>query len=380
MAMNPMRFRLNLTSNLSLALASFFIAFAIWTIAKEDEMTEQKIDVAVRFQPPAYATLRVEPRTVQVTVRYPVSQANLLNPASVRVDLGGAIGEPRLWAGVNEEKTRTVEIDPRNAVHNLPQNFQVVQVQPGSVLLHGVLNAREAYIEPRIIGSPAAGYVAGKPQIDPATVMLIGAEADLDQLARNNNDEVVVPTEEINITGRNEYYETRAEILLPERVQLAEQQIPRATVIIPINEETGPKEITGIPVTVQTYSKQLAAQVTPAQASVRVEGPLSLVQGITAQDLVILPRETVEETLNAVSTVKLDCQFAETVPQKIREKVNIVQESLNPRTVQIKMVRPSKSTAIPKPTPPASIPARPSATPAPLSASASSPTSGTLTR
>lgn len=337
--MNLFPFRPNLTSNTSLALASFFIAFAIWTIAKEGELTEQDLSVPVNFEAPPYAELSASPKSVSLTLRFPVSQSNLLDRRKVWIDLGKHPGgDPRTWAGLDEAQSRVVNIEPRNAVlSNLPRTFQVIEVQPTSIMVSGKLHNREARVEPLITGKPNEGFVASSPQTEPPTLTLIGAPGDLEKLQTNDNDEIVVTTAAIDIEGQTEYFETRTEVILPQGVELAEGQTRRVRVVVPIKEEVGSRIITGIPVEVPTYSMDVRPSITPETASVRVEGPLSLINGLSPKDLLILPKEAIEETVGTEATVSLDVQFGEDISQPVREKVTIVNESLSPKMALLRM-------------------------------------------
>lgn len=344
---NPFHFRPNLTSNWSLAIASFFIALAIWTIAKEDQLMEQELDVPVRFVAPEYAQLEVSPKMISVRLRFPVSQSNLLDPTNVWYDLGKQPGgDPRSWAGLDEKKSKVVDLESRNVILNkLLRSFQVVEIQPTSIMISGKLNNREARVEPNIVGTPGAGFVASRPRTDPPTLVLIGAPEDLEKMPQNNNGEVTITTDAIDINGQTDFYETRAEVQLPEGVELAEGQTRRVTVVVPISEEVGSKTILGIPVVVQLFGENVQAQVTPQTASVRVEGPLSLIESLTPADFTVLPKESLEEVPGADVTVTLDVQFSGAVAQRVRERVTIVTESLMPKSAHVKIMDSASASA-----------------------------------
>lgn len=336
--MNLTRFRPNLTSNTALAFAAFFIAFSIWTIAKQDELMEEDLQVPVRVNAPAYARISVQPRQVDLTLRFPVSQANLLASADLYINLGALAGDrdPLSWAAGGGELT--MEIDAKN-VANLPRTFQVAEIQDSRVTLTGELYTHEAVVEPNITGQPGEGYYASRPFTYPQTIQLIGAPDDLDRLNRNANGEVIVATTPIDIRGKTENLEVRdARIVLPENILLGEEESGYVTVTVPIREQTGRQVIRDIPIVVEVYTGGLEARVQPVTASVRVEGPLSLIQSLQPEDLRVFPREPIDERPGAEISVTLDVQFAQTAPQQARDKVNIVTDSLIPKSANVRII------------------------------------------
>jgi len=345
------RLRTDLTSNLWLVFASVFIAFIIWLIAKEGHLVDHTLQVQIRFERPANAEIVSTANEATVHLRLPVSQTARVNRSNCWIEINpDLIGDPSEWR--SPEFQKTVRLHPSMVVlDDLPPTVQATSVEPAKVDLSFRLFTLEALVRPQTTGQPLEGFrLAGELRVEPERVTLTAAPSLLQQLPRNESGEAAVETAPIDLSGHDEYFETRAGLLLPDGVGMALGLEARVNVIVPIEELTAERTIAGVPIRVQTFSVAVQARIEPKKAAVKIEGPRSLVLRLGPEDFSVTPKEAFNEEPGAVADLALDCQFHESVGRRERESVRIA--GLEPKSVHVEMV----SLATPAPTPPPSTP------------------------
>lgn len=156
-------------------------------------------------------------------------------------------------------------------------NVQVVEiVSPREVTLEfDQLLMRRLPVVPKITGRPAPGYIRfGRVIAEPESVDVGGPRQRL--VAYD-----AVPTEPVDITGRDDIVISRAELRLPPR---CEATVPDVTVRVTI-EKVISRTFADLPVEVLRSGDVTLERMTPERGSVVVTGPVSLVESLSADEL-----------------------------------------------------------------------------------------------
>ncbi len=220
------------------------------------------------------APLGYEMRSAQVTpptvtVSGPQSELEQVNDAAVDVALRGA-------------KT-TVDRQVSVVLHDAQGNqIQNLKVDPATVQVHIPIEQRVGYkdaaVKAVITGNPASGYWVSDISVEPATVTLVGAPAELDKLGG------FVETESLDVTGEQEGVVKRVRLKLPEGVSVlnATDVMLRVAIEPVLSGMTVQREVS------VSDSCNLPAQVSPSTVQVILSGPLPILQALTRQDVQIV--------------------------------------------------------------------------------------------
>lgn len=157
----------------ALALGLAVVAWVFITSSRtvETETSETTIEPTVQYNNPASGDLIVlDPvLRVQVRLRGPKSLISALNPSqiSVIVDLQDA-----------ELGPTEIPLAPQNV--NRPQGLEVLSIEPNLLVfeIDRVISEFRPVVA-RLDGEPAAGAVAGTPEVVPPRVLIQGPESEL---------------------------------------------------------------------------------------------------------------------------------------------------------------------------------------------------------
>lgn len=210
-----------------LRLLALGIAIGFWfSISFEDRevLSERTIEASVSYNRPLGYMMIDPPGAVNVRVRGSSKQVRQLNPymVSVQVDLPGTDGQA------------TVNLGPENVL--MPEGLEVVAIDPNTIRVELEPEVtRRITVVPEIVGEPAPGSRADKPEVYPNQVLVTGPAS---LLARTRS----LGTRPISIAGRNATFEETVAVVSPSAlIQIV--QPSKVSVRVPIE----PRDFQGTP-------------------------------------------------------------------------------------------------------------------------------------
>jgi len=175
-------FRRHVLHNLVLKLVSLGLAVGLWLAVARDPIAEVGVDVPIEFNNiPANMEISSEsiPRA-QIRLRGPERIVRRLQPSEVyaEVDLHN------LHPG-----ERTFDLTSQQIHH--PADLEVVQVVPSELhLAFDERLVRQIPIQPRVIGTPRAGYGITSVTVDPSTLLISGPKKHVTAIEAATTDPV----------------------------------------------------------------------------------------------------------------------------------------------------------------------------------------------
>jgi len=170
--------------NLGLKLVSLALAVGLWLAVARDPMAEVAVNVPIEFHNmPENLEISAENiPTAQIRLRGPQRMVHQLRPSDVYVgvELSGL-----------KPGERTFDLTDRQ-IHR-PAGLEVVQVVPSQV--HFAFDdrlARRVPVQPRVVGSFAAGYQISQVLADPAVVTITGPKKRVEAVENATTDPVDV--------------------------------------------------------------------------------------------------------------------------------------------------------------------------------------------
>lgn len=254
-------------------------------------------------------------------------------------------------SGLTVSVTSAVPLEPRDSGGRLRGG---VEVEPGtaavSVRIRQNFYARQAVIDPRISGRPAAGFAVTSIRVNPNVAGIIGPLDAVNALTS-------VPTEVIDIEGARADVVRAVAIQVPAGVSSSEQ---RTVVTVTIQAARGPGAIGVVP-RVVNLAPNLSATVSVPTVLLAVTGPLN--------DLAQLKPGDVTVTLDASGFGP----GVHALEPKATLPPSLAVESITPASVEVTITAGAPATpASPTPTPPAPtaspVPPSPTSTPTPAPA------------
>ncbi|HEX3131928.1 MAG TPA: CdaR family protein [Thermoanaerobaculia bacterium] len=183
-----------------LRLLALGIAIGFWfSISFEDRevLSERAIEASVSYNRPIGFVLIDPPGTVNVRVRGSSKQVRQLNPymVSVQVDLPGTEGQA------------IVNLGPENVL--MPEGLEVMGIDPNTIRVDLEREASQRItVVPEIVGEPAPGSRADKPEVYPNQVLVTGPAS---LLART----LSLGTRPVSVAGRNATFEETVAVVSP---------------------------------------------------------------------------------------------------------------------------------------------------------------------
>jgi len=343
--------RPKLTSEIVLFITSFFIAMIIWIVAKQNDFENQTISAHVTaVDVPENIEIQITPPNVNLSVQYPKTYAHLIIPDAFIVELKG-IDEN--FAGIDSFKLTPINISLRNVVmRNLPDSVRPTALAQDFVNINARLLTEKACIVVQKTGTPAQGYrlIVDPLPVQPAEVLLTGSPKNLAKAKKKGEEFITLQTAMVSIEGKNDNYFETVNVPLPEGLKFVQEDRMRIQVLnklgvqvhIVIGEKEMKKTFADVPIVIKTFSKNLKAQYSPLKASVTVEAPKSMLQGLSADSFIFIPRQPLEETPDYTADIAIDARFSDNIPRAVREKVSIV--SWKPEVIRIKIIPVSEGT------------------------------------
>ncbi len=349
--------RLKRTSEIVILIASFFIAFAVWLVAKQRDFDNQIVAArVVGVGAPPNIETRIAPPALNVSVQYPKTFAHLIRPEAftIALDLKG-INEN--FAGVDKFKSIPFPISVKNVrKHNLPD-----AVRPNAVLgqdyvtLSARLYTQKAKIFVEKSGKPPPDYrlIQDPPTVEPAEVLLTGSPENLKRAVKQEKNHIILETQPVNIEGKKGNFFEMVNVPLPVGLKPVGKDTLRVRVHIVIGEQVKRKTFANVPIIIKTFSENLKPVYSPTAAIVTVEAPISMLKKLNRDSFIFIPRQPLEETAGYTANIAIDVKFSDKTPPLIREKATIV--SYKPEVIRIKIVprleKSKKATKSPTPVP-----------------------------
>ncbi len=258
MAYHPFR-------HLGLKFLSVTVAFGLWFTLAGEETVERTLNVALEMQnrPERLELVENLPQTVLVRVRGRSGLLAQMAPGEVTalIDLSNAkVG--RRYFPLTREDVRA------------PFGVEVVEVRPGNIPLRFELSlTRSVPVVASVEGEPAAGYLAGKPTVEPGTVEVSGPASAVDWLKE-------VSTEPVSLDGARSDVVERVTVGTPDPSVRLDTGVT-ATVRVPVAPLPVERMLAQVPVHLRETGKAFSAQALPSAVAVTIRGAAEVVGALT---------------------------------------------------------------------------------------------------
>jgi YbbR domain-containing protein len=305
-----------LFDSLGLKLVSLVLGFSLWYIVAGGEGTELVLPVPLEFRNVPEGMEVIEESVQQVDIRLSGSSEILrrLTPREIQagVDLSGA-----------QAGEHTIYLSPENVAS--PFGARVMRVTPASVNFQlDQTDNRRLHVVPRVIGAPASGFELANIWLDSVEVEVMGPASRLKDLEQ-------VTTQPISVEGLREPYTQTVQVMLDD--PYVRPVDPRGVeVTLDVREERIRRKLADLLVT--SYPPAANTSITPDSVRIEVEGPRSLVEGLTGGDIEL--RVAVEDLEPGLYQLTPEAIF-------LREELSgITVLSLDPAQVRVR-VRPKEN-------------------------------------
>ena len=173
-------FRKNVFHNLGLKLLSLALAVGLWMALAAEPVSEVAVDVPISFHDMP-GNLEISSESIpkaQIRLRGPERMIRRLQPSDIYAEIELANVKPG---------ERTFDLTAAQIHH--PRELSIVQVVPSDVhLAFDLRTTREIPVQPRVIGSFAAGYKIGQIQVEPSTVLVAGPKQRVEAIESATTD------------------------------------------------------------------------------------------------------------------------------------------------------------------------------------------------
>jgi hypothetical protein len=333
-----------------LILASLFIAFVIWLIAKQSELDTDWLLVPVQMQNiPDYLT--VEPlKPLRINVQYPQDMQNQVIASNFQLVINVAEifnDKPSAWSPPTVPRRVPFNFKPGSVKSELFPTVQVVDVDPKEVMLTASLRTRTVNVKINTTGRlPASLMFKAPPKPDPQRLIVSGSSDALARLVQHGD---TLETEPVDLSKLSASTQVFPRVLLPEDIILLGREDNRIMVNVALTEKPVRQTIGGAPISLVTFSQNLNAQVTPPTADVVVEGPASSLKSISAGDIVFSLARELPERPGKVYEVGLEARLKNTVQGMVAQQVRVVEVS--PARISVEYVPVDKQNKVEGATP-----------------------------
>jgi YbbR domain-containing protein len=250
MAYHPFR-------HLGLKVLAITLASVLWFTVAGEHVVERslRVPLAVRNLPKNLEIVGDLPESVDVRVRGSAAQLSRLDNGDMvaMLDLTTARTGSRLFHLRADEVT-------------VPYGIDVAQVLPPTISLSLERSVRRIVpIVPPTDGDPAPGFVVGRISAEPSTVLVVGPESHVRDVAS-------ATTEPVEINGKSERVRDVVTVgVIDSSVRLVEQP-QSATVVIEILPAPVEREVPGVPVRSRNLAKGLGQRIVPPVVRVNIRG------------------------------------------------------------------------------------------------------------
>lgn len=253
-----------LTENLGLKILALAAAIALFVIVRgtENAQISVAVDVVALLPPASTRKMLVTeiPDQVRITLRGSRSVLNAVRRGGltpIQMDLRSGRGHFYYF----EPDT-----------FDLPAGASIVQIAPSAVPLRWVERAEgRVRVDAVVEGEVAGGNTLASTSVDPATVRVTGAAAEVARLQ-------AARTAPVDIDGLAAGHHPRRVPLAPLPEHVSYVDTPQVVVTINVEEEIASRTLADLDVAVVGASE---AAVRPAQVSVHVRGPRARVDALS---------------------------------------------------------------------------------------------------
>ena len=250
MAYHPFR-------HLGLKVLAITLASVLWFTVAGEHVVERslRVPLAVRNLPTHLEIVGDLPDSVDVRVRGSSAQLSRLDPGDVvaMLDLSSDRTGQRLF------HLRADEV-------RVPYGIEVAQVIPPTISLSLEKSVKRSVpIVPATDGDPAAGFVVGRILAEPSTVMVVGPESHVRDVAS-------ATTEAVDIDGKDQRVREVVNIgVTDSQVRLVDMP-QTTTVVIDIWPAPIERDLMGVPVRSRNLAPGLVPRIVPEVVRVGVRG------------------------------------------------------------------------------------------------------------
>ncbi len=255
-----------LTANLWLKSLSLLIGVTLWYAVAREQGAEFafSIPLELRDVPDGLEVVEESVQQVDVRLRGPSEILRGLTPQdlSVGIDLSGA-----------EPGERVAYLTPSDVA--VPFGARVIRVTPANVqiALDRTLE-RTVNVIPRVSGSPAEGFELAGITLSLVSVVVVGPASQIGSLEE-------VTTEPVSAEGLRQPFSRTVRLELDPLVRLRGDTSVELT--LDVREVRLRKELSGV--VVKSQPQRVNAAMDPDTIRVLVEGPKSLVEQLTAEEI-----------------------------------------------------------------------------------------------
>jgi YbbR domain-containing protein len=329
------------SSEFKLVLASLFIAFIIWLIAKQGDVDQETLVVRVSpINEPKYCDVEIMTDEAAIVVQFPKAQKYQISPANFKI----LVDLSHIDIGIDSYKETTIPIAASDVQRSdLPDTIKVVDVvDPRRIIVSAKYHSEVASVLPATSGSPAPGYRLAKPvTTNPEQVLVTGDAGRLEELKQLGGGHIEIPTEPVVLDGMKENFLTQVKLLMPHGIRLIDERNSRLQANVVIEEERIQRDFADVPIDIKTFSKNLVARYQPKTTTVTVEAPLSFLDKINAESFVFNPKQPLEESAGYSANVAIEAKFSDTVSPEVKENATII--GTKPDVISIQFVEKGQS-------------------------------------
>jgi YbbR domain-containing protein len=260
--------RSRILDNLGLKVISLVLGFSLWYVVAGERGTEIVLSIPLEFHNVPEGLEVIEESAQQVDVRLRGSSEFLrgLSPQEIQAAVDLTEADPG---------DSTVYLTPDQV--DTPYGVRVMRVTPASVnLVIEPVVERSVRAVPRVVGTPAAGFVLANIRLEPPEIVVSGPASRIENMEQ-------VTTEPISAEGLRETYSQSLQVLIDDPfVRL--MSVNSVGVTLEVEEEKIERELSAVPVGGSSSSAKV--RFTPPSVKVVVAGPRSLIEKLRVEDVV----------------------------------------------------------------------------------------------
>lgn len=320
--------------------AALFIASVIWLIAKQGSLATERVTVPVQVEnTPDNVDLKWTPKQVSIIVQFPQSQRSrvVAQNFTIILDAQEIFGaDPRTWASAGQAMLHSHNLTLDNIHTELPQSIRVLAPNLQSrVQIEATLITRTAKVEVTTTGSlPEQFEMRSDPEARPAELLMTAPDEIFRSLAEKGP--LSISTNPIVLDGHAQDFIDFPGLKIPAGLELVDETDRRVEVTVRVKEIDVERKITDVPIEIFVFTEALQANVSPAVGDVVVRGKFSVIGKINSGSFTFSAGELLAEELGLKTNVRLEVQLAETLPDRIRQDIEIL--GFSPQRVDVEFV------------------------------------------
>ena len=386
-------------SDVVLVAFSLVLALVVWVIVRQRETLTETFFVAVvpregTLHPSVEINGPPRPEAVGVQINFPKALERTFR--NERMELLVDQGPLRRLAGVGDFGEVNLSASLEDVV--LPpraSSARVVQFidrrgeisSQATIGFSARLRTVSATIRPNIVGDPPHGFEVDWENVRVEPVQVHDVAVDRTRALRHQSEPLVLATEPVHPdpdpARRKAFYVVPFDDQDAGRYAegiwaIPDRPIPRLDVRVPLREIQRTVTFDNIPFSYEPFSAgEFVAQVEPSSFSVRLSGPMRVVDQITPAMLRLRVDAWIEDRPGTNTDVKLDVDILP-ADEALRARLPEVRREVTPRSVTIRLLGPEEAPApaeepptwdMPEFVPPrTTVSVEPEATPAPAPA------------